>query len=98
MGDLCDQADIDRILRSKEGKAHLRQIRRMLKGKTVVDVTYTNETCCIATTLRLDDDTSFVLFQPSLTVEALREQFPEVLEREYYRDFPERRPHRSDRA
>lgn len=98
MGDLCDHADVSRFLRSREGKAHLESIRRMLKGKTVVDVTFTNETCCIATTLRLDDDTSFVLFQPSLTVEALREQFPEVLEREYHRDFPERRPHCSDRA
>ena len=64
----------------------------MLRGRTVVDVTFTNETTCIAATLRLDDASSFVVFQPSLTVEALREQLPKVLEREYYRDFSERQP------
>ena len=41
---------------------------------------------------------TFVVFQSSLEVEAIREQCEEGLEREYCKDFPERRPsHSSER-
>ncbi|NUM53477.1 MAG: hypothetical protein HUU46_07525 [Candidatus Hydrogenedentes bacterium] len=92
MGDACNMADIERFMRSKAGKKHLREIRKMLKGHTVVDVSFSNEVCCIATTIHLDDGESFVVFQPSLEVDALRDEFSDVLQEEYYRDFPERRP------
>ena len=92
MGDICDMNDLERFMRSPEGKAHLEEIRRMLKGHTVVDVEFTNEVHFVATTLHLDDGETFFITQPSLEVEALREQFEEAIDREYYVDFPERKP------
>lgn len=92
MGDISDMNDCARFLRCRRGKAHLRKIVAMLKGKTVVDVTFSNEVSFVATTLHLDDGTTFFVTQPSLEVEALRELFAEALQEEYYKDFPERRP------
>lgn len=92
MGDLSDQADLDRFLRSTEGQTYLQEIRQMLEGRRIQSLEFTTETHGIATTLCLDDDSTFAIFQPSLSLEAIREQFPEVLEREYYLDFPDRRP------
>jgi hypothetical protein len=42
----------------------------------------------------LDDNTTFVVFEPSLDVDALREEFAEAIQEEYYKDYPERRPGR----
>ena len=92
MGDICDMNDLERFLRSTEGKAHLDEIRQMLEGRTIVDVSFSNEVHFVATTLQLDDGESFFITQPSLEVDAIREQFEDALEREYYVDFPERRP------
>jgi len=88
MGDLCDLNDLERFLRSPEGQAHLKEIRTMLKGRTITDVSFSNEVHCIETTLHLDDGETFVIYQPSLEVDALREEFAEVLQREYYIDYP----------
>ena len=96
MGDICDMNDIERFFRSAEGNAHLEEIRQMLLGRTITEVTFSNEVHSIATTLHLDDGETFVVFQPSLEVEAIREQFEDALEREYYKDYPERRPPESD--
>ena len=93
MGDICDMNDCERFLRSESGQAHLDEIVAMLKGRTIVDVTFSNEVSCIATTLHLDKGGGgFVVFQPSLDVDALREEFAEAIEEEYYKDYPERRP------
>ena len=92
MGDACNMADIERFMRCEAGKAHLDEIVSMLKDHTIVDVSFSNETCCVATTLHLDDGETFVVFQPSLDVDALRDEFADVIEEEYYIDFPERRP------
>lgn len=92
MGDICDMNDLERFMRSPEGKAHLDDICQMLNGRTIVEVAFTNEVHFIATTLHLDDGETFAVFQPSLEVEAIREQFEEVLEREYFVDFPDRKP------
>ena len=91
MGDICNQNDVDRFMRCRKGKAYLKKIVAMLKGRTILDVTFSNEVSCIATTLILDDNTTFVVFEPSLDVDALREEFAEVIEREYYVDYPERK-------
>ena len=91
MGDVCDVNDLERFLRSAAGRAHLDEIVAMLKGRTITEVTFSNEVHCVATTLRLDDGGSFLLFQPSLEVEVLREEFAEAIEEEYYKDYPERR-------
>jgi 5,10-methylenetetrahydrofolate reductase len=92
MGDICNMNDLERLMRSPEGKAHLEGIRQMLKGRSITEVSFSNEVHFIATTLHLDDGETFFITQPSLEVEAIREQFWEVIEREYYVDFPERAP------
>jgi len=92
MGDASDQSDLDRIMRCPEGKQHLETMRAMLNGHRIQDVTFSNETFCIALTLHLGDGECFVIFPPSLEACALREQFETVLEREYFRDYPERAP------
>jgi hypothetical protein len=90
MGDLCNLNDLDRFLRSSEGQAHLEEIRAMLKGRTITDLSFTNEVQFIETTLHLDDGETFLIIQPSLDVDTLREEFADVLRREYYVDYPER--------
>jgi hypothetical protein len=92
MGDISDMNDLERFMRSPEGQAHLDEARHLLKGRTIVDVDFTNEVHFIATTLYLDDGETFFITQPSLEVEAIREQFEEPIEREYFVDFPERKP------
>ncbi len=96
MGDISDHNDLERLLRSPEGQAHLDEIRTMLLGRTIQKVTFDNEVHFISTTLHLDDGETFAVFQPSLEVEAIREQFEELLEHEYYIDFPERKPVHND--
>ncbi len=92
MGDICDLHDIERFMRSNAGKSHLAELRQALVGRTITDVTFANEIDFIATTLHLDDGDTFFIAQPSLQVEAIRKQFEEVLEAEYYADYPERKP------
>ncbi len=92
MGDICDMNDLERFMRSPEGEAHLDEIRQMLKGRTITEVSFSNEVHFVATTFHLDDGETFVVFQPSLEVEAIREEFEAALEREYYVDFPGRQP------
>jgi len=92
MGDITNMNDIDRFMRTEEGKAHLDEIRGMLEGHTINKVSFSNEMQFIATELLLDDGETFVVFQPSLDVDVLREAFGEVLDREYYKDYPDRRP------
>lgn len=91
MGGICDMNDIARMMRSPEGIAHLEEIRKMLEGRFIKKVEFTNEVHFIATTLLLEDGESFFIAQPSLEIDAIREQFAEVLEREYYADYPERK-------
>ena len=92
MGDASDMADIERFMRSPEGEAHLKEVREMLQGHTIREVSFENDVHFITTTLHLDDGGAFVVFQPSMEIGAIRGEFEDVLEREYYVDYPERRP------
>ena len=92
MGDIANVNDLERFTRSPEGEAYLDGIRQMLKGRTITNVSFSSEISAIATTLHLDDGEDYILYQLSLEVEAIREQFDEVLEREYYVDYPIRKP------
>ena len=82
MGDICDMNDLERFARSPEGKAYLTETRRMLEGRTIQKVTFSNEVNYIATTLKLDNGEAFFITQPSLEVGVIREEFEEVLDRE----------------
>ena len=42
MGDLSDMHDIERFVRSREGKEHLESIKKRLLTGRITDVTFTN--------------------------------------------------------
>ena len=91
MGDLCDQADISRFLRSPEGKAHVTQIWAALTGRQITNVHFTNHVYYVGIGIGLDDGSVFECQLPELDIEAIRDRFEEVLDREYNRDYPARR-------
>lgn len=91
MGDASDMADIDRFMRSAEGSTHLDKIRAELTGRRIIEVSFGNEVHCVSTTLHLDDGNVFEAFQSGHEVDALRECFREEIEREYHKEYPERK-------
>ncbi len=91
MGDLCDMNDVDRFMRSAKGQEHLDEIVQMLKGKTITDVTFSNETHAVMTVLHFGDDNLLEVLQPDHEVEALREAFAEAIQEEYDKDYPARK-------
>ena len=92
MRDISDMKDIDMFLKSRKGRAYLKKMVRMLKGRTITDMTFSNEGRCVATTLTLDDGSHYVVYDPSLAVYELREKFGEAIEEEYYKDKEDAKP------
>jgi hypothetical protein len=95
MGDLSDMNDVDRFMRSKQGKEHLESLKKALIERRITDVVFSNEVFGILITLHLAGGGMFCVLDLSLTVETLRDEFPEAIEEEYYKDYPERRPETS---
>lgn len=91
MGDASDFGDLERFMRSSEGKAYLRRIEVRLANRRIESVRFVNQTHAIGIELLLDNGTKEQIFVPGLEVEALRKTFESVLEREYHKDFPDRR-------
>ena len=91
MGDASNMADVDRVMRSEEGSAYLETIRSELKGRCIVDVSFGNEVHGVSTTLHLDDGNAFEVVQSEHEVDALRENFAQAIQREYEKDYPERK-------
>ena len=91
MGDGSNMADIERLIRSEEGKVYLGNIVASLKRRCIVDVSFKNETDCLSTILHLDDGSVFGAIQRGHEVDGLRERFQEVIEREICKDYPERK-------
>ena len=89
MGDASDMADVERFMRSLEGKAHLEDVRKMLLGRRIVSVEFSNEINLVGLNLQLDSGDALALLDPSLDLHVLREQFAFVLDREYGLDYPQ---------
>lgn len=92
MGDICDHNDLVRFMRSSEGQESLQDWRKTLLERIVVGVEFSNRIHAIAMTLHLDNGEAVDLYHPSLEVDAIREEFRSVLEREFHRDYPDRAP------
>lgn len=92
MGDVCDCNDLERFLRSPEGEEVLKGLRKTLEKRTIIGVEFSNEIHAIAMTLHLDNGEAVDLYHPSLEVDGIREEHPEVSEREFHRDHPDRVP------
>ena len=82
-----DVYDLDLALRSCECQEYLDETRQALLGRTIVDISFSNEGSHIATYLHLDDNESFYIMQPSLDVETIRDLFELVIERERQLDL-----------
>ena len=91
MGDISDMHDLERFMRSPVGKSHLEAISQKLKGHAIAEVDFSNEVHFITIRLILDNGETVSVTQPSLEVTALQKTFEEVIEQEYYVDFPERK-------
>lgn len=94
MGDASDRADVERFMRSPEGKRCMARFRDGLGGKRIVGVDFVNREAGVGVTLLLDGGDYLDLSDTvaAFAVETLRDRYRRVLMREYYRDFPERRP------
>lgn len=92
MGDASDRADIARFLRCPEGRQHLAALAARLEGRRIVSVEWTNEVDRVGMLLNLEDGGCFVATLTFLDIGAIRAQFNTALDREYYSDYPERRP------
>jgi len=92
MGLLCDQADMDRFMRTKEGQEVLSKFRKRLLRHTIEDVEFVRLSSHIAAHLTLDNGDVVQLLPPFLEVDTIRNQYPKLLDREYYKDYPDRKP------
>ena len=90
MGDICDTNDIERFLRSTEGKAKMAQVREFLMERVIIDVSFQNDVSGVSIDLLLDDGAHFCVNWAG--VDDLREEFVGAIEREYYVDYPGRKP------
>ena len=94
MGDASDLADVARFTRSPEGQRALEKFKASVTGKRIVNVSVCELSTGVSITLLLEDgdylDLSIV--EQAFSVDSLRQRYPRVLEREYYKDFPERKP------
>jgi len=94
MGDASDYAEVGRFMRCPEGQRALEQFRQSQLGKVISDVSYCHLSTGVSVTLHFADgghlDLSIV--EQAFSVQSLRQRYAAVLEREYYVDFPHRKP------
>jgi hypothetical protein len=96
MGDASDYADVDRFMRSREGQRALDQFQQSLLEKVICDVTFCHLSTGVSVTLHFTDGghLDLTVVEQAFSIESLRDRYKRVLEREYYIDFPERKPGR----
>ena len=96
MGDASDLADVARFTRSPEGKRALEKFQKSVTGKTIVGVSFCELSTGVSITLLLEggDYLDLTTLEQAFSVESLRDRYKYVLDREYYADFPERKPER----
>jgi hypothetical protein len=94
MGDYSDFNDVGRFMRSAEGQQALENFRKVIEGRTIVGVVFTHNATGVGIVIALDDGDAVDMAESLelFAVETLRRQYMAVLEREYYLDFPNRRP------
>lgn len=96
MGDASDYATVCHFRRAPEGKAALEKFRQGLLNKVISDVTFCELSTGVSVTLHFADGghLDVTVVEQAFSVESLRDRYAAVLEREYYVDFPERKPGR----
>jgi hypothetical protein len=99
MGDSSDYADVGRFMRAPEGQRALEEFRQSMLGKTISNVTYCHLSTGVSATLHFADGghLDLTVVGQAFSTESLRQRYSWVLEREYYVDFPHRKPRRGGR-
>jgi hypothetical protein len=94
MGDSSDLCEVERFKRSPEGQRALEQFRQSQLGKVISDVTFCELSTGVSVTLHYADGghLDLTVVEQAFSIESLRQRYGAVLEREYYSDFPARRP------
>jgi hypothetical protein len=92
MGDHVDAMDVERFMRSREGKRYMAKFRKSVVGKQVVGVSFANNTSGVGITLLFEggDFIDIGLAVEAFAVGSLRERYARALDREYRRDYPDR--------
>ncbi len=96
MGDASDYAEVARFMRSPEGQRALDKFQQSLLEKVICDVTFCQLSTGVSVTLHFADGghLDLTIVEQAFAIESLRDRYKHVLEREYYVDFPERKPGR----
>jgi hypothetical protein len=94
MGDISDLADVARFTRSTEGKRVMDKFEKSVTGKKIVGVSFCELSTGVSVTLMLDggDYLDVASIEQAFAIDSLRDRYRRVLDREYYADFPERKP------
>lgn len=94
MGDYSDSKQIERIMSCPAGQAKLNNIRKIFLGKTITEVSFSNQICAIGIHLYLDGDYVALIFRTDLSLDALLEDKDiQNQERElYYQEYPDKKP------
>jgi hypothetical protein len=96
MGDASDYAEVARFMRSPEGQRALDKFQQSLLEKVICDVTFCHLSTGVSVTLHFADGghLDLTIVEQAFAIDSLRQRYGWVLEREYYIDFPERKPGR----
>ena len=94
MGDHADGMDVERFMRSPEGRRCMARFRKSVVDKHVADVSFANGTSGVGITLHFEggDFVDLGLAVEGFAVGTLRDRFARALDREYRRDYPGRVP------
>ncbi|HOZ48668.1 MAG TPA: hypothetical protein PLO37_15620 [Candidatus Hydrogenedentes bacterium] len=92
MGDAGDLKDVERFIRSETGQGILAQVRKAFQGRWISDVSFNPDVKGVRATVVFHAGEPVDVLLPDLTLERIQRDHEEVLEEEYYRDYPERRP------
>lgn len=81
-------------MRCAEGQRALNQFQKSLLEKVICDVTFCHLSTGVSVTLHFADGghLDLTIVEQAFSIESLRQRYGSVLEREYYIDFPDRKP------
>jgi hypothetical protein len=92
MGDHVDAMDVERFMRSREGRRCMARFRKSVEGKQVVGVSFANGTGGVTITLLFEggDFIDIGLAVEAFAVGSIRDRYARALDREYHKDYPDR--------
>ena len=92
MGDASDRADVERFIRSTVGQKVLGKTRKAFQGLWISDISFAPRVEGVMGTITFHAGNPVDVLLPNLSLGRIRDAYEDVLEEEYYRDFPDRRP------